>query len=122
MLDSDAIVIGAGPAGLACAAMLARHGINATILERADAVGPVWRRHYERLHLHTDRGHSSLPGLAMPRSYPRYPSRAQVVAYLERYAAHFDLRPVFHSTVRPSAATARSGASTPRRVATRRPW
>ena len=99
MLDSDAIVIGAGPAGLACAATLAHRGVKATMLEKADAIAPVWRRHYDRLHLHTDRGHSGLPGLAMPRSYPRYPSRAQVVAYLERYAEHFDLRPVFHSTV-----------------------
>ena len=28
-----------------------------------------------------------------------YPSRAQVVAYLECYAAHFNLRPVFHCAV-----------------------
>ena len=97
--DADAIIVGAGPAGLACAAAMRQHGLRVLILEKADAVAPVWRRHYDRLHLHTDRGHSGLPGLAMPRSYPRYPSRAQVVAYLESYAAHFDLRPLFDNAV-----------------------
>ncbi|MEO8999511.1 MAG: NAD(P)/FAD-dependent oxidoreductase [Rhodanobacter sp.] len=38
--------------------------------------------------------------MAMPHTYPRYPSRAQVVAYLESYATHFDLQPVFDCTVR----------------------
>ena len=96
----DAIVIGAGPAGLATAAALRARGLNAAILEKADAVGAVWRRHYDRLHLHTDRGHSGLPGLPMPKAYGRYPSRAQVVEYLEAYAAKFDLRPVFSTPVR----------------------
>jgi cation diffusion facilitator CzcD-associated flavoprotein CzcO len=100
MVDADAIIVGAGPAGLACAATMRQLGLKAAILEKADTVGSVWRRHYDRLHLHTDRGHSGLPGMAMPRTYPRYPSRAQVVEYLENYAAHFDLRPQFNSTVR----------------------
>ena len=99
MIDPDAVIVGAGPAGLACAATLLQRGVQPLILEQADTVGSVWRRHYDRLHLHTDRAHSALPGLPMPRSYPRYPSRAQVVAYLESYAAHFDLRPVFRSKV-----------------------
>jgi cation diffusion facilitator CzcD-associated flavoprotein CzcO len=73
----DAIVIGAGPAGLAAAAALRARGLNAAILEKSDAVGAVWRRHYDRLHLHTDRGHSGLPGLPMPKAYGRYPSRAR---------------------------------------------
>jgi Pyridine nucleotide-disulphide oxidoreductase len=96
---TDAIVVGAGPAGLACAAALSRHGLKTLILEKGDAVASVWRRHYDRLHLHTDRDHSGLPGLAMPRSYPRYPSRAQIVAYLESYAAHFNLHPLLEATV-----------------------
>ena len=79
MNNSHAIIIGAGPAGLASAAMMGARGLNATVLEKADTVGSVWRRHYDRLHLHTDRGHSGLPGMAMPRSYPTYPSRGQVV-------------------------------------------
>jgi cation diffusion facilitator CzcD-associated flavoprotein CzcO len=100
MRDSlDAIVIGAGPAGLASAAALRTHGLRFLILEKSAAVGSVWRRHYDRLRLHTDRGHSGLPGLPMPRAYGRYPSRAQVVDYLETYAARFDLKPVFNTEV-----------------------
>ncbi len=91
----DAIVIGAGPAGLACAACLKQAGLVPLMLEKDKGVGPVWRRHYERLHLHTYRGHSGLPGFPMPREYPRYPSRVQVVEYLEAYARHFDLEPKF---------------------------
>jgi len=95
----DAIIIGAGPAGLATAAAFQARGLDAAILEKSDAVGAVWRRHYDRLHLHTDRARSGLPGLAMPNAYGRYPSRAQVVEYLEAYAAKFALKPVFNAPV-----------------------
>jgi cation diffusion facilitator CzcD-associated flavoprotein CzcO len=74
-------------------------GLNVTVLEKADNVGSVWRRHYDRLHLHTDRKRSGLPGMGMPRTYPLYPSREQLIEYLESYAVRFDIRPVFNSTV-----------------------
>lgn len=35
----------------------------------------------------------------MPSDYPAYPSRAQMVAYLESYAARFDIKPVFGAEV-----------------------
>ncbi|MCA0871272.1 NAD(P)/FAD-dependent oxidoreductase [Seohaeicola saemankumensis] len=94
-----ATVIGAGPAGLAAAACLVREGIETRILEQAADVGSSWRNHYGRLHLHTARGRSGLPGLAMPARYGRYPSRADMVEYLETYAAHFGLEPRFGVTV-----------------------
>jgi putative flavoprotein involved in K+ transport len=93
-------VIGAGPAGLAAAAMLGRHGIDAVVVDRADVVGASWRAHYDRLHLHTARWLSNLPGLRMPRSYGRYVARDHVVEYLERYAAHHRLRLCLGTEVR----------------------
>jgi cation diffusion facilitator CzcD-associated flavoprotein CzcO len=42
----DAIIVGAGPAGLAWAATMRSAGLNVVVLEKADRVGAVWRRHY----------------------------------------------------------------------------
>jgi cation diffusion facilitator CzcD-associated flavoprotein CzcO len=95
----DAVVIGAGPAGLAAAQRLGAAGLKSVVLDKAEAVGAVWRRHYDRLHLHTARVHSALPGMPIPSSFGRYPSRAQFVDYLETYATKFDLRPQFNSPV-----------------------
>jgi cation diffusion facilitator CzcD-associated flavoprotein CzcO len=95
----EAIIVGAGPAGLASAMAMRAAGIEVAVFEKAESVGSVWRRHYNRLHLHTDRKHSGLPGMAMPPAYPTYPSRQQVVEYLESYAARFDIRPVFNTAV-----------------------
>jgi indole-3-pyruvate monooxygenase len=86
-----ALIVGAGPAGLASAACLKRRGIDATVLEAGASVATSWRHHYRRLHLHTVKEHSSLPGLAFGDDVPRYPSREDVVDYLEAYATHFDL-------------------------------
>jgi cation diffusion facilitator CzcD-associated flavoprotein CzcO len=97
--ETDAIVLGAGPAGLACAVTMRAAGLNVAVLEKSDRVGSAWRRHYDRLHLHTDRKRSGLPGMAMPKTFPVYPSREQMVSYLEGYAARFDIRPVFNTTV-----------------------
>ena len=80
------MVIGAGPAGLAAAAELGRRGVAATVLEQANAVASSWRGRYDRLRLNSSRWFSSLPGERYPRSAGTFPSRDQMVSYLEGYA------------------------------------
>ncbi len=98
--QTDTIIIGAGPAGLAVAGSLREKRISFDILEQSDSVGSSWRRHYDRLRLHTVKKLSHLPHLPFPDDYPQYASRKQVVDYLEMYAQHFDIRPQFNTSVR----------------------
>lgn len=95
----ETVVVGASAAGLAVGACLKRAEMPFVLLEQSDQVAAAWRRHYDRLHLHTSKGLSGLPYQSMPRSYPRYPSRDQVVAYLESYARDLKLDPVFGEQV-----------------------
>jgi cation diffusion facilitator CzcD-associated flavoprotein CzcO len=81
---AETLVIGASAAGLATAAELRRRGREFEIVEAEDVVAASWRRHYDRLHLHTPKGFSGLRGPPMPKSWPRYPARDQVVEYLEQ--------------------------------------
>lgn len=89
--DRPVYVIGGGPGGLAAAYALRAQGIRAVVLEKSDRVGASWCRHYDRLHLHTTRRLSSLPGLTMPRRFGRWVSRDDVVRYLEKYAEVHEL-------------------------------
>ncbi len=92
---TNTVIVGAGPAGLAVAACLQREKIPFIVLEKEEHVGSAWRRHYDRLHLHTPRRHSALPFLPYPTDYPQYPSRVQFVEYLETYAYRFKISPRF---------------------------
>lgn len=87
-------VIGGGPGGLAAAAALRAQGARAVVLEKSENVGASWRRHYDRLHLHTTRRWSALPGLTMPRRFGRWVARDDVVRYLEKYVEHHELEVV----------------------------
>ena len=83
-------VVGAGAAGLACAAALRRAGAEVVVLERDD-IGAAWETRYDCLHLHTVRWLSGLPGYGIPRSYGKWPSRDRVVEYLRAYASRHAL-------------------------------
>ena len=97
---TDVAVIGAGPAGLAVGACLRKAGLRFTILEKDRHIAPSWRRHYDRLHLHTVKRYSSLPYFDFPKSYPRYVPKHLVIEYLEAYAERFDLKPRLGDEVR----------------------
>jgi putative flavoprotein involved in K+ transport len=96
----DVAVIGAGQAGLAIGYFLAQQGRRFVILESADSVGSAWRDRWDSLVLFTSRRYDSLPGLIFPGDPAGYPGRAEVIGYLEKYAASFDLPIEFNNRVR----------------------
>lgn len=95
MKKSDVLIIGASVSGLSSAACLKRLDIDFTIIEKELQVATPWRNHYERLHLHTNKSVSNLPYKKFKSEIPRYPSRQQVVDYLEDYRNEFDINPEF---------------------------
>jgi putative flavoprotein involved in K+ transport len=96
----DVAVIGAGQAGLAVGRFLAQQRKRFLIVEAADSVGAAWRSRWDSLILFTPRAYDALPGLAFPGDPDGYPTRDEVIAYLERYAAHFQLPIALSSPVR----------------------
>lgn len=99
MKQTNTLVIGASAAGLACAACLQKQGIEYLVVEKEAQVGTPWRNRYERLHLHTSKGLSNLPYRKFGSSIQRYPSREEVVSYLEEYCKAFNITPVFNAAV-----------------------
>ena len=93
-------MIGGGQAGLAIGYFLAEQGRDLTILEAAAVPAASWRQRWDSLRLFTPVRYDSLPGLAFPGDPYHYPDRAEVVAYLNDYARHFDLPVELSSRVR----------------------
>ena len=79
---------------------LAGQGRHFVILERSDSVASAWRERWESLTLFTPRRYSALPGLPFPGDPDGYPTRDEVIDYLERYAETFELPIEFNSNVR----------------------
>ncbi len=86
MDEADIAIVGAGSAGLATAAFLRKRGLQPVVLEAGPEPGAAWRERYDRLHLHTPRLLSGLPGLRMPRRFGRWVGRDDLIEYLHAYA------------------------------------
>jgi putative flavoprotein involved in K+ transport len=97
--DVEVAVVGAGQAGLAMGYFLRRQGRPFVILERAASIGSAWHDRWESLTLFTPRRYSALPGLPLPGDPDGYPTRDEVITYLERYAEAFDLAIELNSAV-----------------------
>jgi cation diffusion facilitator CzcD-associated flavoprotein CzcO len=95
--QEQVVVVGAGAAGLAVAAMLKRRDVEPLVLERTDKVASSWRSRYDSLRLNTPRITSTLAGYRMPRRYGRWPVRDDVIEYLEEYAHRHELRIQFEA-------------------------
>ena len=86
MTKSEAVIVGAGAAGLAAGGELRRVGVSSVVLERGEGIGTSWRGRYDRLRLNTCRWTSALPRSRYPRAAGLFPSRDEMVSYLEEYA------------------------------------
>lgn len=85
-------LIGAGYSGLAAAYALKKAGIDYDHLEATDRLGGNWSHGvYDSTHLISSSRSTSYVEYPMPQHYPTFPSRAQMLAYLESYAEHFGL-------------------------------
>jgi cation diffusion facilitator CzcD-associated flavoprotein CzcO len=83
----EAVVVGAGPAGVAAALALKDRGVRPLVLDKAEQVASSWRSRYDRLRLNTPRFDSHLPDRRFPKGTPMFPTRNQMVEYLEHHAA-----------------------------------
>jgi indole-3-pyruvate monooxygenase len=100
MQETNTLIVGASVSGLASAGCLTKAGIEYIIIERHAAVVTPWRNHYERLHLHTNKKLSNLPYKKFPSPVPRYPTRLQVVEYMDSYQQEFSIQPLFNTEAR----------------------
>jgi putative flavoprotein involved in K+ transport len=96
----DVAVVGGGQAGLAMGYFLARQGRSFVILEAADSIGAAWRTRWDSLVLFTPRRYSALAGMPFPGDPDGYPTRDEVLAYLEEYAETFKLPVRLNAPVR----------------------
>lgn len=87
METHDLVIVGAGSAGLATGALLRRAGFRPLLLEAGPEPGAAWRERYDRLHLHTPRLLSGLPGRRIPRRFGRWVARDGLLEYLREYVA-----------------------------------
>ena len=95
-----ALIVGGGPSGLATAACLTNLGVPSLVLEKSSCLASLWQQKaYDRLHLHLPKQFCELPYLPFPDHLPAYPTRHQFVEYLQTYASHFKVRPLFHHQV-----------------------
>lgn len=84
-MTPDVLVIGAGPAGIACAYYLQQAGISYQVVDQAAEIASTWNSLYPSLRLNTTRFFSHLPGKRFPLHYGMFPTGKQYHRYLVRY-------------------------------------
>jgi hypothetical protein len=89
------LVIGAGPAGIACAYYLEHAGISYRVVDKADKIAATWGSLYPSLRLNTSRFFSHLPGSRFPLRFGLFPTGRQyhsyLVDYVRKHNFNFDL-------------------------------
>ncbi len=87
----DVLVVGAGQAGLAIGHCLQHAGLHFLILDAKAEIGGSWHDYWDSVTLFSPARYSGLHGLPFPGERTHYPTRREMIAYLQQYAAHFEL-------------------------------
>ncbi|PGM97301.1 flavin-containing monooxygenase [Bacillus cereus] len=87
----DAIIVGAGQAGLTMGYYLKQAGYSFLLLEAEKRIGDSWRNRYDSLQLFTPREFSSLPGMILKGEGNGFPYKDEIATYLEEYTRFFQL-------------------------------
>ncbi|TDE09358.1 ArsO family NAD(P)H-dependent flavin-containing monooxygenase [Dyadobacter psychrotolerans] len=87
----DLIIIGGGQSALACGYFLRRANLKYIILDDQMQGGGAWQHVWDTLTLFSPAQHSSLPGWMMPKSEHEFPSKKEVLDYLDAYQKRYDL-------------------------------
>jgi putative flavoprotein involved in K+ transport len=88
----DTLVIGGGQAGLVMGYHLARRGLPYLIVDGYERIGESWRRRWDSLRLFTPARYAGLSGARFPGRGDAFPSKDDLVRYLEDYVRRFDLK------------------------------
>jgi len=101
-------VIGAGAVGLAVAKALKQNSIPYVEFEADDELGGNWYHGvYQTAHIISSRKTTEFADYPMPSDYPDFPSAQQMLAYLQKLADTFDLRPNIEFNMKVTAVTPR---------------
>ncbi len=85
------LVVGGGQAGLSVGYHLRRLGLPFMILEGHPRIGDCWRTRWDSLRLFTPARFDGLAGMPFPAPPTSFPTKDEMAAYLEAYAARFEL-------------------------------
>jgi len=88
--SDSVVVIGGGQSGLAGAFAVRDAGMHPVLLEAGDRTVGSWPDYYDSLTLFSPARYSGFPGAPLPGDPDRYPTRDEVIAYLERLALGLD--------------------------------
>jgi cation diffusion facilitator CzcD-associated flavoprotein CzcO len=94
--EHPVLILGAGLNGLAAAYELKKIGAEPVILDASSKPAAPWRERHDQLRLNTHRLISHLPGMRIPRRYSAFPSRDDMVKYLEDYEQFLDV-PIYRN-------------------------
>ena len=89
--EVDVVVVGGGQSGLATAFYLRRTSLSYVVLDAQDRPGGAWLQAWASLRLFSPARFSSLPGWIMDGGPDYYPTREEVIDYLGRYEARYEV-------------------------------